>query len=88
MTPAISLSLLLTIYPPGGGLANAVNSKKDMKEVIPSGTTLIPKRVQSFSPESNKITLEDGSTVDYDYLVVAAGMKTDWNAIPGLVEGL
>jgi sulfide:quinone oxidoreductase len=72
----------------GGGLANAVNSKKDMKDVIPSGTTLIPKRVQSFSPESNKITLEDGSTVDYDYLVVAAGMKTDWNAIPGLVEGL
>lgn len=59
-----------------------------MKAVIPKGTTWIPKRVESFEPDSNKVTLDDGSTVEYDYLVVAAGMQTDWDAIPGLEEGL
>lgn len=32
--------------------------------------------------------MDDGSKVDYDYLVVAAGMQTNWDKIPGLVEGL
>ncbi|KAL3803838.1 hypothetical protein HJC23_004000 [Cyclotella cryptica] len=72
----------------GGGLASAKNSQKDMKDVIPKGANWIPKRVESFEPDSNKVTLDDGSTVEYDYLVVAVGMQTDWDAIPGLEEGL
>jgi NADPH-dependent 2,4-dienoyl-CoA reductase/sulfur reductase-like enzyme len=32
--------------------------------------------------------MKDGSKVDYDYLVVAAGMQIDWDKIPGLVDGL
>lgn len=73
---------------PGGGLASVENSKKDMKEIIPKGTNWIAKRVESFSPDENKVTLDDGSSVEYDYLVVAVGMQTDWKAIPGLEEGL
>lgn len=44
--------------------------------------------MNAFNPEKNSVTLEDGSSVDYDYLVVAAGMQTDWDAIPGLQDGL
>ena len=32
--------------------------------------------------------MEDGSRINYDYLVVAAGIQIDWGNIPGLPEGL
>mmetsp|Transcript_30579 Transcript_30579/g.64453 ORF Transcript_30579/g.64453 Transcript_30579/m.64453 type:complete len:470 (-) Transcript_30579:205-1614(-) len=72
----------------GGGLANGKDSEKPMEDVIPKGTEWIKKRVEGFKPEANQVTLDDGSTVNYDYLVVAAGMQIDWDAIPGLQEGL
>ena len=72
----------------GGGLANAENSSKSTKDVIPRGAKWIPKKVKGFEPDNNRVTLDDGSSVDYDYLVVAVGMQTDWDAIPGLQEGL
>lgn len=39
-------------------------------------------------PEKNQVVLRNGRQVDYDYLVVAAGIQTNWDAIPGLVDGL
>jgi NADPH-dependent 2,4-dienoyl-CoA reductase/sulfur reductase-like enzyme len=72
----------------GAGIKDNKDSVKPMADVIPSGVTWVNKAVQTFQPDQNQITLADGSTVDYDYLVVAAGMQLDWNKIPGLVEGL
>lgn len=72
----------------GGGVKDVKDSAKPMTDVMPRGTKWIQKKVQSFAPENNQVTLEDGSKEDYDYLVVAAGMQTNWDKIPGLVEGL
>lgn len=72
----------------GGGLASVEDSSKRMKDAIPKGSTWIPKRVEGFKPNENKVTLDDGTSVDYDYLVVAVGVQTDFDAIPGLQEGL
>lgn len=72
----------------GGGQGRVKDSFKAMKDVIPSGTQWIKQSVVSFQPDQNQVTLEDGSTIPYDYLVVAAGIQVDWDAIPGLREGL
>lgn len=72
----------------GGGAKKKENSVKDMKAVLPSNTSWVKNTVKDIVPDENKVFLTDGTPIEYDYLVVAAGMQTDWDAIPGLVEGL
>jgi sulfide:quinone oxidoreductase len=72
----------------GGGAKKKEKSVKDMKAVLPSNTSWIKNAVKDIVPSENKVILADGTPLDYDYLVVAAGMQTDWDAIPGLVDGL
>ncbi len=46
--------------------------------------TFIQQKVSRFQPEQNQVALEDGSTVDYDYLIIATGPKLAFEEIPGL----
>jgi eukaryotic sulfide quinone oxidoreductase len=71
-----------------GGLKKNTQSVKSMKDIVPKGTNWIQNSVQAFHPEQNRITLADGTDVEYDYLVVAAGIQINWDDIPGLVNGL
>jgi sulfide:quinone oxidoreductase len=59
-----------------------------MDAVWPQGIKRIKGAVKSFEPDSQTVTLEDGSAIDYDFLVVAAGLKLDWDAVEGLNEAL
>jgi sulfide:quinone oxidoreductase len=72
----------------GAGIKPNTASVKDMKKVVPKGATWVQKEVHSFRPEQNQVVLNDGTAVDYDCLVVAAGIQIDWDKIPGLREGL
>ena len=72
----------------GGGIKPVEKSVKPMRVVLPKNTEWIQGKVSGFKPEENQVELEDGSKVNYDYLVVASGIQIDWNKIPGLVEGL
>lgn len=72
----------------GAGIKDHRDSEKPMKDVIPRGVTWVNKAVASFEPEQNRVTLSDGSQVDYDYLVVAAGIQIDWKKIPGVEDAL
>lgn len=72
----------------GGGIKDKKESVKDMKDVVPKGVQWIQQSVNTFQPDNNQITLQDGSKVEYDYLIVAAGLQINWNKISGLVEGL
>ena len=53
-----------------------------------SGAALVNEDVKSLVPDENKVVTASGKELKYDYLVVAAGMKTDWGAMPGLRENL
>jgi len=46
--------------------------------------TFIQQKVSRFQPEQNQVELADGSTVSYDYLVIATGPKLAFEEIPGL----
>eukprot|EP00808_Paulinella_micropora_P000231 g4121.t1 len=72
----------------GGGLCKAEWSQKPMQDVIPRGVEWIKDSVKGFIPEKNQVEVASGKVLDYDYLVVAMGLRLNYDAIPGLVEAL
>ncbi len=72
----------------GAGIFPKEESERDEADYIPTGCTWIKEGVASFEPKENKLTLQNGEQVGYDYLVVAAGIQIDWNKIKGLEETL
>lgn len=72
----------------GSGVFDIKKTERNEADVMPRGVKWIKLKVTGFQPEENAITLEDGSTVDYDYLVVAPGIQINWNEIKGLKETL
>ena len=53
-------------------------------DFVPDGVTLIKEKAVEFDPENNSIKTSSGRTVEYDYMVVAAGLKLDYSKIEGL----
>ncbi|MGJ8645290.1 MAG: beta-lactamase hydrolase domain-containing protein [Marinomonas colpomeniae] len=72
----------------GGGVFKAGETRRNMGDVIPNKTTWLKKAVKTFVPNDNKVILENDQEITYRFLVVAAGIKLDWEAIEGLSETL
>ncbi|MFM1820225.1 MAG: hypothetical protein RLZZ402_584 [Bacteroidota bacterium] len=72
----------------GGGEFNIQDTERDEATVIPPGAKWIQQMVNAFLPEENKITLADGSTLGYNYLIVAPGIQLNWSDVKGLKENL
>ena len=72
----------------GGGIMDNALTARGMEDVLPSDVEWVQKRAKTFDPSHNRVALEDGTSVNYDVMVVAAGIQIDWNKIPGLVQGL
>lgn len=47
------------------------------------GIDFIAKAVTKIEPESNALTLQDGSKVNYDFLVITTGPKLSFEEVPG-----
>ncbi|WP_306604369.1 NAD(P)/FAD-dependent oxidoreductase [Azonexus sp.] len=54
------------------------------REYVPDGVELVEERVVEFDPEGNKVVSESGKSYPYDFLIVATGLKLDYEAIPGM----
>ncbi|WP_369920528.1 TIGR01244 family sulfur transferase [Marinomonas polaris] len=72
----------------GGGVFKAPNTRRNMSDVIPVHTKWLKEAVKTFLPNENKVVLENGQKIAYQYLVVAAGIKLNWDAIEGLSDTL
>ncbi|MDY6957272.1 MAG: FAD-dependent oxidoreductase [Pseudomonadota bacterium] len=48
------------------------------------GIGFIAQAVTALDPQANQLTLADGQTVDYDYLVITTGPQLAFDEIPGL----
>ncbi|KAF9970446.1 hypothetical protein BGZ73_006847 [Actinomortierella ambigua] len=72
----------------GGGLKPFDESKKPMEDVMPKKAQWIKESVATFKPESNSVTLANGETISYEYLVVAAGIQVNWDKIKNLPQAL
>lgn len=78
-------------YQPGTTLvASGIYTKADIdydtKDFLPKGVTLLKDRAIDFNPDANKVALESGDTLTYDFLIIAAGITLDYGAIKGLEE--
>ncbi|MEB0010519.1 TIGR01244 family sulfur transferase [Glaciimonas sp. Gout2] len=76
-------------YQPAWSLVGA--GEFDIADTVRPTTSLIPGSVRwlkqcasSFDPENQQLTLSDGSTHCYQYLIVAPGLKLYWAGIAGL----
>lgn len=47
------------------------------------GINFVAKRCDKIDPESKLVTLDDGSTMDYDYLVIATGPRLAFEEVDG-----
>lgn len=72
----------------GGGAYPFEKTVRRTQELIPKGATWLQARVASFQPEKNQITLENGDTLEYQWLIAAPGVVNDWNKIEGLTDTL
>ena len=72
----------------GAGVFSQQETVKTTASLIPRGVTWIQAAVGDLEPDQNRVLLEDARPVYYDRLIVAPGIKLDWNGIEGLVETL
>lgn len=72
----------------GSGVFDIRKTERNEADVMPKGVTWIKNKVISFQPEANTVQLDNGETVGYQYLVVAAGIQLNWDEIKGLKETL
>ena len=72
----------------GGGVFQAQETEREMASVMPDYVSWIRQAVTAFEPDQNTVILADGSRVKYIFLVVAAGLKLDWDGVEGLSDTL
>lgn len=70
----------------GAGTFDYQKTARNMGDLIPKGAKWIQQAVQSIDADNNKITLDDGTDVDYDYMVACPGVKYDYDAVEGLAD--
>ena len=72
----------------GGGIFEPEVTRRPMASVMPRGVEWIRAAAKSFQPDDNQVTLEDGSALRYEVLVVAPGIRLAWEKIAGLEDTL
>ncbi len=72
----------------GGGEANIDDTVRPESSVMPKGVTWIRGSATGVDPQAQTVSLDNGESVGYQWLVVAAGIQLDWNKIPGLTDTL
>lgn len=74
------------MYQPGwtlaaGGVKNPDSFRRPQSKMIPRGVDWIKAKASVFEPESNSITLDNGDKVKYDFLVMATGIRIDFDGV-------
>lgn len=72
----------------GASLADRNDSVRPMAPLIPAGVSHVAAAASEFNPSSNTVSLSNGTQLQYDYLVVATGLRTRWDLVPGLQEAM
>ncbi len=72
----------------GGGIFKQPRTEKPMASLIPKGVCWVHAACAGFDPDRNQVILEDSERIGYKTLIVAPGLKLDWDRIGGLAETL
>lgn len=58
--------------------------KRDITDFIPKGVTYKNQEIDRIVPEENSIKLSDGTSMDYDLLIIATGSRTAPEEVTGM----
>lgn len=72
----------------GAGEFDVKKTVRPMAACIPTGVTWLQAAVTGFDPEQQQLTTDKLGNIHYQQLVVAAGLKLNWEGIQGLAETL
>ncbi len=72
----------------GAGIFDFDETVRLEASLMPKGAVWIRKAARAFEPDANAVVLDDGSRVDYDFLIAAPGIKLNFAAVKGLEEAL
>lgn len=72
----------------GAGVFDPRVTVKTMASLIPRGVDWLQAEVERFEPEADEVVLRGERRVGYQHLIVAPGLKLDWDAIEGLSESI
>lgn len=72
----------------GGGLRNREELRQPLSGLMDSKLKFYNQGVATFIPEENQVTLDSGDRIGYNQLVVAPGIRIDYQSIQGLPEAL
>lgn len=72
----------------GGGIFRPEYTARTMASLIPQGVDWVKAAVAAFDPERNTVVLEGCRLIRYQRLVVAPGLKLNWDGIDGLMDTL
>lgn len=72
----------------GGGDSKLEDNMRPQADVIPKGAHHIVDAVTTFHPDENELVTAGGTVIQYEYLLVAAGIQLDWDKIEGAQETL
>ncbi len=68
----------------GAGVLPREAARRREADLIPGGVEWIQEPVTGFDPDRHAVLIANGRRVDYDILVVAAGLQLDWCKVKGL----
>ena len=71
-----------------GGTARASETVRPQADVTPKGVAWVQDAVARVDPDGNSVELGSGRTIEYAQLIVAAGIRQDWDAVPGLAAAM
>jgi sulfide:quinone oxidoreductase len=72
----------------GAGAFRFEKTRRDEASLIPAGVDWVRERATAFEPDQNRVRLDSGSTLAYDYLIVCPGLELNWERIDGAKEAL
>jgi sulfide:quinone oxidoreductase len=72
----------------GAGSVQKETSARKEARYIPKGVRWVQDAVTEIDPEKQYVITHSGARIGYDFLVVAAGIQLNWNAIPGLTDAI
>ena len=72
----------------GAGLWSPGHVTERNADYMPRGVDWVEEAVAEFDPDANAVVTMSGRRIDYDFLIVATGLKLDYTAIEGMDAGL
>ena len=72
----------------GAGAYRLSKTRKPVSKLIPDRCTWIVDAAESFDPDKNQVTLNEGTIVSYEYLIICPGLEYKMDRVKGLEQAI